>query len=60
MERQPEPWNRVINLDDTTGRQALEGHPGITAHRFVSGPDQGTRWLLVTLNLIAPGGGIDP
>ncbi|HVR32649.1 MAG TPA: cupin domain-containing protein, partial [Acidimicrobiia bacterium] len=47
-------------LDDTTGRQALEGHPGITAHRFVSGPDQGTRWLLVTLNLIAPGGGIDP
>jgi mannose-6-phosphate isomerase-like protein (cupin superfamily) len=55
-----EPWNRVVNIEDTVAREDLEGHPGITAHRFVSGPDAGTRWLLVTLNLIEPGGGIDP
>lgn len=55
-----EPWNRVVSIEDTKPRTGIEGHPGITAHRFVSGPDQGTRWLLVTLNLIEPGGGIDP
>jgi hypothetical protein len=55
-----EPWNRVVGIEDTVARTGVEGHPGITAHRFVSGPDQGTRWLLVTLNLIEPGGGIDP
>lgn len=60
MSIQSEPWTRVVNLEDTPGRRDLTGHPGITAHRFVSGPDQGTRWLLVTLNLIEPGGGIDP
>lgn len=56
----PEPWNRIVNFEDTVARENLEGHPGITAHRFVSGPDGGTRWLLVTLDLIEPGGGIDP
>lgn len=57
---QPEPWNRVVHLEDTVPRLGLEGHPGITAHRYVSGPDAGTRWLLVTLDIIEPGGGIDP
>jgi quercetin dioxygenase-like cupin family protein len=56
----PEPWNRVVQLEDTLGREGLAGHPGVIAHRFVSGPDQGTRWLLVTLDLIEPGGGIEP
>lgn len=56
----PQPWNRVVNLEDTVARRDIEGHPGVTGHRFVSGPDRGTRWLLVTLNLIEPGGGIDP
>lgn len=55
-----EAWNRIVNLEHTLPRENLEGHPGVTAHRFVSGPDYGTRWLLVTLNLIEPGGGIDP
>lgn len=52
--------NSVISLEATEARTGLEGHPGVTAHRFVSGPDNGTRWLLVTLNIIEPGGGIDP
>ena len=60
MIAQPEPWNRVVQLEDTVGRQGLVGHPGVIAHRFVSGPDLGTRWLLVTLDLIEPGGGIEP
>lgn len=60
MTIQPGLWNRVVNLEDTVGRQGINGHPGIRAHRFVSGPDQGTQCLLVTLNLIEPGGGIDP
>lgn len=53
-------WNRVINLEDTEGRKSLKGHPGITAHRFVSGPDGGTRWMLITLNVVESGGGIEP
>ena len=60
MTDDPQPWNRVVNIEDTVARQDLQGHPGITAHRYVSGPDFGTRWLLVTLDLIEPGGGIDP
>jgi len=60
MTADAQPWNCVVNLEDTTARSDLKGHPGVTAHRFVSGPDNGTRWLLLTLNKIEPGGGIDP
>lgn len=51
-------WNRVINFEETVGREGLKGHPGITAHRFVAGPDGGTRWILITLNVVEEGGGI--
>lgn len=53
-------WNRIVGFEETEPRTGLEGHPGVTAHRYVSGPDRGTRWMLVTLNVIEPGGGIDP
>lgn len=56
----PNVWNRVVNFEDTTPRTDLKGHPGITAHRYVAGPDSGTRWILITMNVIEPGGGIEP
>lgn len=50
---------RIINVADATVREGLQGHPGMTAHRFVA-PGSGTRHLLVTLNVVEEGGGIEP
>jgi mannose-6-phosphate isomerase-like protein (cupin superfamily) len=50
----------VISLADTETHTGLTGHPGLTAHRFVRPPSELSRWLLVTLDIVEQGGGIDP
>ena len=50
----------IIPIEDAELRDDLVGHPGVAAHIFVNGPDQHSRWLLVAMNIIEPGGGIDP
>lgn len=50
----------VIALSDAEVHTGLEGHPGLTAHRFVRPPSELSRWLLVTLDVVEQGGGIDP
>lgn len=50
----------IIPIAEAELRDDLKGHPGVAAHIFVSGPDELSRWLLVALNIIEPGGGIDP
>jgi quercetin dioxygenase-like cupin family protein len=50
----------VIRLSDVQARTGLQGHPGLVAHRFVRPPDPLSRWLLVTLDVVEHGGGIDP
>ncbi len=48
----------VISLSEISGRQGLAGHPGVTAYSFAR-PDRNSRWLLVTLDVVEEGGGID-
>lgn len=50
---------RVIRLAELKPRIGLPGHPGLTAYSFAR-PGQGCRWLLVTLDVVAEGGGIEP
>ena len=50
----------VIRLSDVQPRMALKGHAGLVAHRFVRPPGPLSRWLLVTLDVVEHGGGIDP
>lgn len=49
----------VITLSDATRKTGLEGHPGLVAHRFVRPPSDHAQWLLVTLDVVEEGGGID-
>ncbi len=49
----------VVSLADLKGRDDLEGHPGVTAYNFAR-PGTNCRWLLVTLDVIEPGGAIEP
>lgn len=57
-----EPVRRggVIRRDDLEAHAGLDGHPGLTAYRFVRPPSEWSRWLLVTLDVVDEGGGIDP
>lgn len=50
----------VISLAEAEVHTGLEGHPGLVAHRFVRPPSELSRWLLVTLDVVEEGGGIDP
>jgi mannose-6-phosphate isomerase-like protein (cupin superfamily) len=50
----------VISLAEAERHTGLTGHPGLTAHRFVRPPSELSRWLLVTLDVVEHGGGIDP
>jgi len=50
---------RIIRLGELSPRTGLAGHPGVTAYSFVR-PGQGCRWLLVTLDVVEEGGGIEP
>lgn len=56
----PGAGGAIFSLDDAKVMADLKGHPGIKVHLFVSGPDEWANWLLVALNIIEPGGGIDP
>src|ERR687886_24927 len=49
----------VVSRADLSGRDNLEGHPGVVAYSFAR-PGQNCRWLLVTLDVIAENGGIEP
>jgi len=50
----------VIRVDDVAPRTDLEGHPGCAAYQLARPPSDLSRWLHVTYNVFAPGGGIDP
>ena len=59
----PTPRHRtggVVRLADLAPHTGLVGHPGLTAFRFVRPPSDLARWLLVTLDVVEHGGGIDP
>lgn len=56
----PASGGAIIRMGDAKYDDALKGHPGVEAYHFVSGPDEFARWLMVSLDVIAPGGGIDP
>jgi quercetin dioxygenase-like cupin family protein len=56
----PRERGGVIRLADVPPRSGLQGHPGLVAHRFIRPPDALSRWLLVTLDVVERGGGIDP
>lgn len=49
----------VIHFEDAVVKTNLEGHPGLVAHRYVRPPDGLSNWLLVTLDIVEEGGGID-
>lgn len=50
----------IIRKQDAHFDNALKGHPGVEAFHFVSGPDDFARFLMVSLDVIEHGGGIDP
>ena len=50
----------VLRLSDIEPHTDLEGHPGLQAYRFLRPPSEWSRWLLVTLDIVEEGGGIDP
>ncbi len=50
---------RIIRLGELPPRRGLPGHPGVAAYSFVR-PGQDCRWLLVTLDVVEEGGGIEP
>jgi len=52
-------FGRIIRLGELSPRTGLPGHPGVTAYSFAR-PGQDCRWLLVTLDVVEEGGGIEP
>lgn len=50
----------VVRAGDIAPATSLPGHPGTAAYRLVRPDTERSRWLHLTLNVIEPGGGIDP
>ncbi|MPZ61695.1 MAG: cupin domain-containing protein [Propionibacteriales bacterium] len=63
MSQSPDPVGGerggVVRLSELEPRTDLPGHPGLSAYRFVRPPEALSRWLLVTLDVVEHGGGID-
>jgi mannose-6-phosphate isomerase-like protein (cupin superfamily) len=50
----------IRKLSDLEGRTGIIGHPDLTAFRFVRPGEDGSLHIGLTLDVIEPGGGIDP
>jgi glyoxylate utilization-related uncharacterized protein len=50
----------IVKFEDLAPRRDLPGHPGLAAYRYLRPPGVLSRWLLVTLDVVEQGGGIEP
>jgi glyoxylate utilization-related uncharacterized protein len=50
----------IVKIEDLAPHRDLPGHPGLAAYRYVRPPEALSRWLLVTLDVVEQGGGIEP